>query len=163
MENKKTNLILIVVTSFLILVLLIVFTTIKVLNKKVYSVEEYSKLLKEEKYSVSDKSDIYHDNKNIIKYVESKDSKSKYLIDFYVMDTEKSSIKFYNDTKSKLEKEASGIKGIEKSNSFGYKKFILEASGNYSAIIKSDNTIVYLNANIKNKDEINRFIQMLGY
>ena len=161
MKNKSTIKIVLLVVLGLLLITVILF--IKTLHKKVYTVEEYTQLLNGYKYKVVDKTTDYSNDSTVKTYLQAKDKEGTYQVDFLIMNNEKSAANYYNNVKKELTREANGIKSNEKSSKTGFEKYIIEANGNYSVIIRSKNTIIYSNTKSTNKEKINTLIRILQY
>ena len=160
---KKESTIRIIIVAVLVFMILIAILFIKSLNKKVYTVEEYTKLLKNYNYKVVDKSNDYSHDSTVKSYLQAKNKEKTYQVDFFVMNNEKSAEEYYTSVKNELKRESNGIKAIEKNYKTGFDKYTIEANGNYSVIIRSKNTIIYSNTKKDNKEKINTLIRILQY
>ncbi len=156
---KKLYIIIATIVLLAIILGIIYFST----NKKVYSTEEYQKVLEKNEYSVVNQSTAYSNNDNIQEYIQSQNKEHTYQVDFYTMKDSQSATDYFNDVKNKLINESNGKEGKLESNNFGYSKFTIQASNNYCVMIKSDNTIIYVNTNIRNKENVDNLLKDLNY
>ena len=161
MKNKST--LKIIIVAVLVLIALVAILFIKSLNKKVYTEEEYTKILKNYNYKVVDKSNDYSHDSTVKSYLQAKNKEKTYQVDFFIMDSKESAKEYYTNVKNELKRESNGIKAIEVNYQTGFDKYIIEANGNYSVIIRSKNTIIYSNTKSTNKEKINTLIRILQY
>lgn len=152
--------ILIVLVLVLVLVLSLMFF-IKI-NKKVYTANNITTIFEKNNLVVNDNMASI-DDKNVDAYIEARNDQSTFRIEFYKFDNEKSAKKFYKDNTNSLENETGGIQGKVVTNKMGFYKYTLEASGNYVTLIRSKNTIIFVNTNEKNKDLVDSIIKSLKY
>ena len=161
MEKKRINL----KVLFFVIVLVAILSVVifyKSIDRKVYTKESFTKVLEKYKYKVEDKSNDYYNDKSVETYLLGTSKDELFRVDFFIMKDEKASKKYYKELKEQLEKET-GMEGTTKTNKIGYSKYIMEASNNYVVVVKSDETIIFINTNNKNKDKVEKLIKKLGY
>lgn len=163
MKKLKPVVKIIIIAVIVVLILVLSLVFLLVLNKKVYDTDTVTTLLEKNNYVVTDRTSTYSKDKTIDSYIEAQDKKGTYKIEFYEMSSESAAKKYYNEVKTALEKETNGIKGQTDTNKMGFYKYTLEASGNYVVVIRSKNTIIYVNTNEKNKEVVNEIISKLKY
>lgn len=161
-KNKLLNILMIVVIiGFIVYGSFLIVS--KVVEKKVYTEETLKQKMEKLGYNVEDLSFIYEEDEKIKTYLQCRDKKNKYQLDFYVLDTNKHAKDYYKKLKGELDKEAERIEGKTQTNKKDYSKFVIEVNGNYSAVIHSKNTVIYFNSTQKNKEDIVNLLKKLGY
>lgn len=131
-------------------------------NKKVYDVEKMTKVFEKNDLKVSDKR-IAIKNDKMNTYIEGQSEKENYAADFFIMDNEKAAKKLYEEYTTFLEKEAGGKKGTVVTNKMGYYKYVLESAGNYVVLIRSKNTVLFINAFKSNRKSVDKILKTLKY
>ena len=158
---KLTKKFIIFVITIIVLILLVI--GFKYIHKQTYTVETFTNTLKEDKYIVKDKTLIYKNNKEIKNYIQSKDKTKSYQVDYYSMNSENSAQKYYEKLVNQIEKDTYGLKGKTQTNKMGYSKYLINTDGSYIVIIKSNDTVIYINAKDTYKDSIDQLLKKLGY
>lgn len=131
-------------------------------NKKVYDVETMTNILEKNNLKVVDKN-IAIKNDDMNTYIEGQNDKENYTVDFFILDNEKAAKKVYSDYIMFLEKEAGGKKGKVSTNKMGFYKYVLESAGNYVIVIRSDNTVLFINSFESNKKSVDKILKSLKY
>ena len=88
------------------------------------------------------------------------DSTNSYSIEFYVLSDSSYGKSFFENNK-KIFDESDGTK-VEV-NLLNYEKFSVENSSSYKYLARIDNTVVYVDTDVKNKDSVSSVIEKLGY
>lgn len=162
LKIDRKKLIKIIIALIIILIAIAIFFVVTI-SKKEYSKNSMKEILEKENYTVLDYSSMYEDDKTITSYTRAKSKDNNYQIDFYVMSNEKEAKAYYETLKNQFEKESNGIKGKTTKNNLNYVKYTIEANSNYSVVVQVNKTITYINTNIKNKDNVNKLLEKLGY
>lgn len=131
-------------------------------NKKVYTEEAITKVFEKNNLKVVDKN-IAIKNDNMNTYIEGYSDKENYTADFFIMDSEKAAKKLYNEYILSLEKEAGGKKGTVTTNKMGYYKYVLKSAGNYVIVIRSKDTVLFINSFESNKKSVDKILKSLKY
>lgn len=132
------------------------------INKKVYDVDSITKTFEKNNLQVSDKK-ITIKNSNMNSFIEGYNEKEKFTADFFIMDSEKSAKKIYDEYIMSLEKESGGKKGIVATNKMGYYKYVLSSAGNYVIVIRSKNTVLFINSFETSKKSVDKILKSLKY
>lgn len=131
-------------------------------NKKVYDEENMTKVFEKNDLKVVDKS-IAIKNDKMNTYIEGQNEKENYTANFFIMDNEKAAKKVYEEYITFLEREAGGKKGTVVTNKMGYYKYVLESAGNYVVLIRSKNTILFINSFESSKKSVDKILKSLNY
>ena len=86
-----------------------------------------------------------------------------YQIEFYVMSDEKNAKSFYENNREIFKENATNSNVNTEVNLGNYSKYTQTSNGKYSVISRIDNTIIYLNVDEKNKENIEEILETLGY
>ena len=133
-------------------------------NKKSITAEEFkNKMEKEEKYVIGDATEQFKDYNQIKKVYIVADKKYKYQLEFYEISTADEAVSFYNNNKDIFEKEKTGASAYNEVNVANYNKYTLKTSDKYKVLSRIDNTVVYVNADKKYKDDFNIILKTIGY
>lgn len=131
-------------------------------NKKVYDKDSITKVFEKNNLTVVDKK-IAIKNDDMNTYIEGYSKEDNYAADFFILDTEKAAKKVYNEYISSLENETGGKKGTVTTNKMGFYKYVLESAGNYVIVIRSKNTVLFINAFESNKKDVDKILKTLKY
>lgn len=153
------KIVLILVIVIALIVSLIFFLKV---NKKVYNEESMTKVFERNHLKVIDKK-LAIKNKDINTYIEGYSEKENFTADFFIMDSEKAAKKVYSDYIIFLEKEAGGKKGTVTTNKMGYYKYVLQSAGNYVIVIRSKDTVLFINSFESNKKSVDKILRSLRY
>ena len=83
-----------------------------------------------------------------------------FQIEFYVFESEKDAKGMFSANKTKFSKTSGTNFSAKVGN---YETFKLTNDDNYMYLCRVDNTLIYVNADAKYKDQIKEFINELGY
>ena len=160
---KKIKPIIQIIIILVVLAILIVSAVFLLkVNKKVYDKDTITKIFEKNNLTVVDKK-IAIKNDDMNTYIEGYSKKDNYAADFFILDTEKAAKKVYNEYITSLEKEAGGKQGKISTNKMGFYKYVLESAGNYVIVIRSKNTVLFINAFESNKKDIDKILKKLKY
>lgn len=149
--------VLIILFSFLIII------TLSGCDKKNINMDKFTEIMKKNGYSVSNITDKYKSISQLKEAATSINESDKWQIDFYVLDSNESALKIYNnnvDTFKFLKNDKD--KEIVKTDK-NYSKYILITNNSYGVIAINNNTIIYISANSKAKDKIDKLLREIGY
>lgn len=86
-----------------------------------------------------------------------------YTIDFYILENTSKAEALFQDEKSTFEASKDG-KTIENSIKIGnHESYELTTNLMYMYTCRVDNTLLYISANVEDKDEIKSLVKKLGY
>ena len=149
--------VLIILFSFLVII------TLSGCSKKNINMDKFTEIMKKNGYSVSNITDKYKGISQLKEAATSINESDKWQIDFYVLDSNESALKIYNnnvDTFKFLKNDKD--KEIVKTDK-NYSKYILITNNSYGVIAINNNTIIYISANSKAKDKIDKLLREIGY
>lgn len=134
-------------------------------SKKALSSEDFKTKMEEKGFTVQDATHQLSSYSYINKVYLAISSNSTYQIEFYDLATEDDAINFFNNNKSLFEKSKSNDSGDASSNVNlkNYTKYVLISGGRYKVVSRINNTVIYLNVEETNKDEVKQILKDLGY
>lgn len=152
--KKKILLITILITSLLFLT---------GCGKKALTIEEFTSSFDTNKYTVGEyqegQIDTVIDGLQRGAYV----TNGSYTIDFYILENTSKAKALFKDEKATFEASKDG-KTIENSIKINnYESYELTTDLMYMYTCRVDNTLLYINANVEDKDEIKSLVKKLGY
>lgn len=148
---------------FLVLVLMSSLLLLTGCFKKAITIEEFTSSFDTNKYTVGE----YHEGQidTVIDglqrgaYV----TNGAYTIDFYILENTSKAEALFQDEKSTFEASKDG-KTIENSIKIGnHESYELTTSLMYMYTSRIDNTLLYISANVEDKDEIKSLVKKLVY
>ncbi len=152
--KKKILLITILITSLLFLT---------GCGKKALTIEEFTSSFDTNKYTVGEyqngQIDTVIDGIQRGAYI----TNGSYTIDFYILENTSKAEALFKDEKATFEASKDG-KTIENSIKINnYESYELTTDLMYMYTCRIDNTLLYINANVEDKDEIKSLVKKLGY
>lgn len=149
--------VLIILFSFLVII------TLSGCNKKYIDLNNFSKIMKKNGYSVSNITSKYKSIPQLKEAATSINESEKWQIDLYILDSNESALKIYNNnvkTFKQLKKDKD--KEILK-KSKNLSKYILISDNSYGVVAINNNTIIYVSANNSAQDKIDKLLREIGY
>lgn len=125
-----------------------------------------AKIEKEEKYLITDATSQFagiKGSKYIKKVYIASDKEYKYQVEFYEFSSNDNAINFYEHNKELFEQEKKGKSTYTESNMFNYNKYTLKTNGKYNVLSRIDNTVAYVNGDIKYKKDIDSILKLIKY
>lgn len=148
---------------FLVLVLMSSLLLLTGCGKKALTIEGFTSSFDTNKYTVGEyqngQIDTIIDGLQRGAYV----TNGAYTIDFYILENTSKAEALFQDEKSTFETSKDG-KTIENSIKINnYESYELTTELMYMYTCRIDNTLLYINANVEDKDEIKSSVKKLGY
>ena len=126
-------------------------------SKEAISMSKFMGMSSKYNYTLGDVTNQY-DSYNVREAVVSK--ADGYQIEFYVLETVKDANNMFNVNKNDFKKSSGTNTSIKATN---YETFKLTNDESYMYICRVDNTLLYVNTDIRYKEQIEEFIKELGY
>lgn len=148
---------------FLVLVLMSSLLLLTGCGKKALTIEEFTSSFDTNKYTVGEyqngQIDTVIDGLQRGAYI----TNGSYTIDFYILKNTSKAEALFKDEKATFEASKDG-KTIENSIKINnYESYELTTDLMYMYTCRVDNTLLYINANVEDKDEIKSLVKSLGY
>lgn len=149
--------------GLLILIILLITLTACSTSKKQLSVNEFKDLMRENSYYVVNSKEQFNEYDYIEDSYIAIDSDKTYQIEFYKLSDIDNSIAFYNYNKDIF--EASNVSNSKYTdvNSSHSSKYTLTTEDSYKVLSRINDTVVYVNVDIKYKDEVKSILKKMGY
>ena len=116
----------------------------------------------EKKFVIKDSKSQYLSHNEIIRSYVAAPSDLSYQIEFLELDSD-SSAKNMFASNQRIFQDTSSTKVETNVSISNYSKYTLEVNGKYKVISRIDKTLVYVDADIKYKDDVNKLLDELGY
>ena len=152
--KKKIGLVIVILTS--------IFMITGCGSKTALEPNDFVDLVEQKDYQTTNVIDQFSDYSQIKSAFIAQNKKMTYQIEYYELDTEENAKTFYTGNKD-IFKGLSNKKSNTEVDLKNYQKYTQSTDNTYSLISRIDNTIIYVNAKIEYKDEINKIIKTLGY
>lgn len=165
MKNKN---IWIIVGVVIIAIVTLSFLTTKFFKKILYSektpitAETFNTIMKDNGYSLIDTTKQYVTYGDYIKksYVA---KKQDYQIEFYELSNVDNANTMFYTNKEIFEKQKGNISKQFSRSGKNYSQYFLKTNIKYSYLSRIDNTLLYINVDTKNTNEVENIINELGY
>ncbi len=131
-------------------------------KKTAKTADEFYTIMTEKKYVIKDSKSQYLSHNEIIRSYVAAPSDLSYQIEFLELDSD-SSAKNMFASNQRIFQDTSSTKVETNVSISNYSKYTLEADGKYKVISRIDKTLVYVDADIKYKDDVNKLLDELGY
>lgn len=131
-------------------------------KKTALTADEFYSKMEKKNFVIKDSKSEYSTHNEIIRSYVAAPADLSYQIEFIELDSDSSAKNMFSSNQ-RIFQDTSSPKiesSVSKSN---YTKYILEVDGKYKVISRIDKTIVYVNADIKYKDDVNTVLNDLGY
>lgn len=127
-------------------------------TKKSITVEEFISSFDTSKYKVEK-------NDSLIENINSKASagNTEFQIEFYEMKDKSHAEELFKKQKEEFNSVKTSVSAQNSIKSNNYESYELITNGRYMYNCRVDNTIIYVNANEKDKDEVKSLIDKIGY
>lgn len=132
-------------------------------NKKALSIDEFRIKMKNLGYVLQDAKKQFTKYDYVKEAYIAAESNYNYQIEFYILEDIEYAKKFYENNKLIFEKSKDGVSTHTSINVNNYAKFILETNGKYKLVSRIDNTVIFVNSDLKYKNNINEVLKKLGY
>jgi hypothetical protein len=86
-----------------------------------------------------------------------------FQFEFYVLDTADSAVGMFNTNVVRFDQFDSGTKAKATVNGKNYATYSLTTSDKHRYLSRVDNTLLYVDVDVKYKDEVKTFVEELGY
>lgn len=154
---KKKNIFLKITLCLMIIILL---TGCK--NKKAINSNDFKEKATSNNYIVSDITSQFEKSK-IVENAVTANKLGAWVVEFYTLKNDSNAKYMFNYNKEKASSEKANNSKEVSSSSGNFSTYSLTNNGYYIYICKVDNTLLYTKVNEQYKDEVNKFIQELGY
>lgn len=161
MKNKSLFLTVGIVLIFCIIVFLLFSFVIK--GKTPMTANEFKTFMQENGFTVSDVTSQYSKYDYVKQIYVAVANNSSYQIEFYEISDNKYARMFYNNNKTIIESSKGSISSHVNINMGNYSKYALSSDNKYKVIARIDNTVIYLNVDSDNKDEVKELLKEIGY
>lgn len=132
-------------------------------NKKAISPDEFCTKMEKKGFITTDSTSQYATSKEITESYIAFSKGYEYQIEFVVLDSADAATRMFNQNKSIFESEKNGANSNTSVELANYSKFTLLVNGKYKVVSRIDNTLIYINADSKYKDDITSILDELGY
>lgn len=147
----------------IVLVLLTLVLTTGCTNKEAKTSKEFIKIMENNKYEIVNVKKQFENYAQVKEATIAIEQSKNYQIEFYVMSDEKNAKSFYENNREIFKENATNSNVNTEVNLGNYSKYTQTSNGKYSVISRIDNTIIYLNVDEKNKENIEEILETLGY
>ena len=117
----------------------------------------------EKKFVIKDSKSEYSSHNEIVRSYVAAPSDLSYQIEFLELDSDASAKNMFASNQRIFQDTSSSNKAESSVSVSNYAKYTLESNGKYKVISRIDNTLVYVDAEIKYKDDVNKLLDELGY
>ena len=147
----------------IVLVLLTLVLTTGCTNKEAKTSKEFINIMENNKYEIVNVKKQFENRAQVKEAIIAIEQSKNYQIEFYVMSDEKNAKSFYENNREIFKENATNSNVNTEVNLGNYSKYTQTSNGKYSVISRIDNTIIYLNVDEKNKENIEEILETLGY
>lgn len=146
-----------------ILFLFLIIISISGCNKRNINMDKFTKIMKKNGYSVSNITDKYKSISQLKEAATSINESEKWQIDFYILDSNESAEKIYNNNVDtfKYLKNDDDKETIKTDKNFS--RYSLISDNSYGVVAIIDNTMVYVSASNSSKDKVDNILKEIGY
>ncbi len=151
---------------FLILICITLFTVTGCFgnNKKSITTEEFETKLKKKNFIINDvKATQFSDVPEISKGVIAIDETNNYQIEFYECTSTESAKTMYERNKQIFESDKGNNSAYTNVDLNDYQKYTLTTSDKYKVLTRINNTLIYINADKKYKNNIKKILKEINY
>ena len=131
-------------------------------NKMAINSDEFKEKATSNNYIVSDVTSQFEKSK-IVDNAVTANKLGAWVVEFYTLKSDSNAEYMFNYNKEKASNEKVKNSKEVSSSSGNFSTYSLTNNGYYIYICKVDNTLLYTKVNEEYKDEVNKFIQELGY
>ena len=148
-----------IVLGIIIIVLSLFLTGCK--NKTAMTAEDFTNAMTKKEYKLVDKRLLsnYYEETNIITAEIAEDN----YIEFLILKSDEDAKKFYTTNKNYFDNSITSMKVKTDINIANYNTFTMSANKKYIVLSRVDNTIIVVESQEAQKDEIKKLIKELGY
>ena len=131
-------------------------------KKDAISADDFYSKMEKKNFVIKDSKSEYSSHNEIVRSYVAAPSDLSYQIEFLELDSD-SSAKNMFASNQRIFQDTSNSKIESNVSIANYSKYTIEAGGKYKVISRIDNTLVYVDADIKYKDSVNSLLDELGY
>lgn len=147
----------------LVLSILVVLLSACSLNKEAIDVDKFKEKMRDKDYYVVNSKEQFSEYDYIIDSYIAINSDKTYQIEFYKLLDIDNSLAFYNYNKDIFDASRTSNSTYTDINLSNNNKYTLSTEDSYKVLSRIDDTVIYVNTDIKYKDEINSILKNLGY
>lgn len=147
----------------LVLSILVVLLSACSLNKEAIDADKFKEKMRDNDYYVVNSKEQFNEYDYIIDSYIAINSDKTYQIEFYKLLDIDNSLAFYNYNKDIFDASRTSNSTYTDINLSNNNKYTLSTEDSYKVLSRIDDTVIYVNTDIKYKDEINSILKNLGY
>jgi len=87
----------------------------------------------------------------------------QFEIEFYVFETDQQARQAYNQIKRHIEDGAGNVRSHSEVNLANYGRFRMTSGGMFSVVSRIEHTLVFVNTDADNRDDVDAILERLGY
>jgi len=131
-------------------------------KKNPISADEFYKKMEDKNFMIQDSKSQYSSRNEIIRSYVAAPSDYSFQIEFLELDSETSAKNMFS-TNQKIFQDSSNSKVESSVSVSNYSKYTLEADGKYKVISRIEKTLIYVDADIQYKSNVDSLLNELGY
>ena len=131
-------------------------------KKTAKTADEFYTFMTDKKFVIKDSKSEYSSHNEIVRSYVAAPSDLSYQIEFLELDSD-SSAKNMFASNQRIFQDTSSTKIESSVSTSNYDKYTLEVDGKYKVISRIDKTLVYVDASVEYKDNVNKLLEELGY
>jgi len=159
---KKPMIIAIIAIVILVVIVGAVFINLNK-EKTPIAASSFKSTMEQKGYTVVDTNSQFAGYDYINQAYLAESSDGSYQIEFYETSDESYAINFYNNNQARFESSKGSASSESNVNLKNSSKYTLSSNGKFMVVSRIDNTIIYVNTDEKNKDNIKDILKELGY
>lgn len=132
-------------------------------KKNPISADEFCDKLESKSFTVSDSTSEYASNNEVVESYAAISPDYGYQIEFLIIDSDSNAKAMFETNKSKFEKDKDNLSVTTNLSFSTYEKYTIQSNGKYKVVSRINNTLLYVNANLEYKDEIQSILEEIGY
>ena len=130
--------------------------------RKPISSDSFKLVGESDDYEITDVTESLNNNKGIMEALVAR-VKNKYQVEYYTLDDSEVAQKMYDRNKKRFESQKNDNDKAEIVETDNYSEYKLLTKGKYKLLSKIDNTLVYADVDVQDKDSVVEFAKQLGY
>lgn len=132
-------------------------------KKKAITVDEYKDIMSSKLFVVNNAKNNIDEKSSIKDIYVAANTKERYQIEFYVLNSVDSAKEFFSNNKTRFGKQVGKNKVETKSKKGNFEKYTVTSLGQYRLVSRIDNTVIYLDIGESNKKKVDEILKELGY
>lgn len=131
-------------------------------KKNAISADDFYSKMEKRNFVIKDSKSEYSSHNEIVRSYVAAPQDLSFQIEFIELDTESSAKNMFTSNQ-RIFQDTSSSKLETSVSVANYSKYTVEVNGKYKVISRIDNTLVYVDADLKYKDNVNNLLEDLGY